>query len=105
MFENKGEIVEIVKNYEEIAVGVCYNRRGKKYYTVINLKGKEENHTHFNNYNIACMVAGCVNNKKIPYRRSLLSHCLRLSTDKDYTERLRNNKVKEKYVNINKGAR
>lgn len=97
--------MQIIKTIENIVVGVCYKRRGKKYYTVVNVEGEEENHAHFNSYSTACMVARYVNEKKIPKKKSLLIACKRLTTNEIYKERLENNKGKEKYININKGKR
>lgn len=91
--------MENLKKIGNINVGVCYNKKGKKYYTVTNTKGEYENHAHFNNYQTALSVAKCVNEKKLPNKKCLFESCIRISTNKNYIERLRNHKMKDRYYN------
>ena len=98
------ELKEVIKTKGDYQLGKSYDSRGKVFYTIKNTKGKECNHAHLKKYNIACSVLSWVFQKKVPKNKYYIESCLRLTIDKHYRERLLNDKQKEKYVNINKGA-
>lgn len=99
------ELKEVIKTKGNYQLGKSYDDRGRLFYTIKNINGKDEHHAHFKKYSIACSVLSWVYNKKIPKNEYYVRSCLRLTVDKTYKERLENNKKKEKYININKGIR
>ena len=78
-------------------------------YIVINTKGSYEHHTHLKNYHTCELLIKLVCKKIVPNTPYMRSSAKRISRDKKYIQKIdnkiRKDKNKTKYVNINKGIR
>ena len=78
-------------------------------YIVINTKGGYEHHTHLKNYHTCELLIKLVCKKVVPNTPYMRSSGKRISRDKKYIQKIdnkiRKDKNKTKYININKGIR
>lgn len=79
------------------------------YFTVINLKGEHENHAHVKRKSTAELLCKLIKRKQVPKSNYLRASAKRTTLDKEYIEKINNkmkkDKNKQKYININKGCR
>lgn len=78
-------------------------------YTLINLKGKRENHGHFFKNDTCHLLIRLMRKQIVPKSKYLQNAVLRISTDEQYKQKVLNkqdkNRNKEQYMNVNNGIK
>lgn len=69
---------------DKLEISKCYNDDGSEYWTVSNVNGEYENHTHFTEYKGAKMLKKIVERKEIPINPYFKQSALRVSIDLSY---------------------
>ena len=76
-------------------------------YTLINLKGKKENHAHVQKSDTCFLLIKLIKKQIVPKSKYLQDAVLRLTTDEKYIEKILNkqakNKNKQQYFNVING--
>jgi hypothetical protein len=79
------------------------------YYTIVNLNGSYENHTHIKRQQTCKMLIKLFNKRAVPKSEYLRESCKRLILDKSYIEKIEikqeKDKNKQSYLNSQKGVR
>lgn len=83
--------------------------KASRSYIVKNVKGGYNNHGHFKKLDICYLIIKLLQKRQVPRSKYLRGAALRISTDKDYVNKakrkIKKDRNKQKYININKGCR
>jgi hypothetical protein len=83
--------------------------KASRSYIVKNVKGGYDNHGHFKQLKTCYLIIDLIRKRQVPRSRYLRGATLRISTDKNYIEKVKRkiekDRNKQKYININKGCR
>ncbi len=78
-------------------------------YVLRNRKGKYKHHGHFMKLSTCHLMIRLINDKEVPKSTYLRKAALRISTDGEYIEKVKNkinrDADKSHYINVNKGAK
>ncbi len=78
-------------------------------YIVKNVRGDYSNHGHFKRLKTCYLIVDLIRKRQVPRGRYLRGTAIRISTDKNYVNKVKHkiqkDKDKQKYININKGCR
>ena len=83
--------------------------KASRSYIVKNVKGEYSNHGHFTQLKTCYLIIKLIRKRQVPRSKYLRGAALRISTDKDYVNKVKRkiekDRNKQKYININKGCR
>ncbi len=83
--------------------------KASRSYIVKNVKGGYDNHGHFKKLDTCYLIIKLLQKRQVPRSRYLRESALRISTNKDYINKVKHkiqkDKDKQKYINVNKGCR
>lgn len=83
--------------------------KASRSYIVKNVKGGYDNHGHFKQLKTCYLIIDLIRKRQVPRSRYLRESALRISTNKDYINKVKRkiekDKNKQKYINVNKGCR
>ena len=83
--------------------------RASRSYIVKNVKGEHSNHGHFKRLKTCYLIIKLMQKRQVPRSKYLRGAAIRISTDKDYVNKVKRkiekDKDKQKYINVNKGCR
>lgn len=83
--------------------------KASRSYIVKNVIGEYSNHGHFTQLKTCYLIIKLIRKRQVPRSKYLRGAALRISTDKDYVNKVKRkiekDRNKQKYININKGCR
>lgn len=90
-------------------IGAYKILKASRGYIVKNVRGGYDSHGHFKQLKTCYTIISLIQQQKVPRSKYLREAVIRISTNKDYANRvkhkIRKDKDKQLYINVNKGCR
>lgn len=90
-------------------IGAYKILKASRGYIVKNVRGGYDSHGHFKKLDTCYLIIKLLQKRQVPRSKYLRGAALRISTDKDYVNKakrkIKKDRNKQKYININKGCR